>query len=307
MTAFQSTRPRGARREPSAEYYPARVVSIHAPARGATPRLRPAWPVVVSIHAPARGATIQPVGSCNRVCFNPRARAGRDDGRRSWRPATVTFQSTRPRGARRRRRRLGTCMTVFQSTRPRGARRDSSLACRHDSDVSIHAPARGATARCGPRDARSRTCFNPRARAGRDSGSTVVSRDAVERFNPRARAGRDDRCTVHDRRRYRVSIHAPARGATLVTCIAPLAKQSFQSTRPRGARHASRDADHERVWRFNPRARAGRDAWPTRLDGENARFNPRARAGRDDADYAESGSHERVSIHAPARGATSAA
>ncbi len=56
------------------------IVSIHAPARGATVvrRLR-AHCVLVSIHAPARGATHH---ACDKVdCFlgfNPRARAGRD-------------------------------------------------------------------------------------------------------------------------------------------------------------------------------------------------------------------------------------
>ena len=56
------------------------VVSIHAPARGATglaplrlPRLE------VSIHAPARGATaISRVAPEPTPCFNPRARTGRD-------------------------------------------------------------------------------------------------------------------------------------------------------------------------------------------------------------------------------------
>ncbi len=56
------------------------IVSIHAPARGATfgldpPNLR----FLVSIHAPARGATwdIYPA-SGKRNCFNPRPRAGGD-------------------------------------------------------------------------------------------------------------------------------------------------------------------------------------------------------------------------------------
>ena len=77
-------------------------------------------------------------------------------------------------------------------------------------DVSIHAPARGAT------------CF------GECSGFDV------RRFNPRAREGRDAalKSVIYD---IEVSIHAPARGAT-GTRKAVLRRQSFQSTRPRGAR-----------------------------------------------------------------------
>ena len=78
------------------------VVSIHAPARGATSRkILTNYHICVSIHAPARGATFLPFASCanGRVSihapargativhsmraasmtrFNPRAREGRD-------------------------------------------------------------------------------------------------------------------------------------------------------------------------------------------------------------------------------------
>ena len=58
LTQFQSTPPRGGRRQGADEFVLVRDVSIHAPARGATRwrcyRTRLAG---VSIHAPARGAT----------------------------------------------------------------------------------------------------------------------------------------------------------------------------------------------------------------------------------------------------------
>ncbi len=76
-TPFQSTRPRGARRE-----YGERCG---------------AWPV--SIHAPARGATRMAYRLSWPISFNPRAREGRDSN--SLRPSSLyLFQSTRPRGAR---------------------------------------------------------------------------------------------------------------------------------------------------------------------------------------------------------------
>jgi len=121
-----------------------------------------------------------------------------------------------------------------------------------------------------------------------------------------------------------VSIHAPARGAT-----SPLEmrkqRQLFQSTRPRGARHAPTAATqygamfqstrprgarrrpgsrvHGRYPGFNPRAREGRDTlWPVRPTSSTG-FNPRAREGRDLYPLHEH-VDDAVSIHAPARGAT---
>ena len=78
----------------------------------------------------------------------------------------------------------------------------------------------------------------------------------------------------------RVSIHAPARGATKkmkINCEICL----FQFTRPRGARHA-----------------------PLIVGDVAFRFNSRAREGRDGSEVGEP-LHSSVSIHAPARGATS--
>ena len=99
-------------------------------------------------------------------------------------------------------------------------------------DVSIHAPARGATRKLAAAHQRPR-CFNPRAREGRDARMWRGARRR-ESFNPRAREGRDTQQTLQEVR-ARVSIHAPARGATaLLFSIA--SSCGFQSTRPRGAR-----------------------------------------------------------------------
>ncbi len=120
MQAFQSTRPRGARRTAGGDLR--RRVSIHAPA----------W------------------------------------ARRTVRDAHRTaFQSTRPRGARRTTIAAVEQMHRFQSTRPRGARRRRLSNTRCTADVSIHAPAWGATILRAHRS-RVLTRFNPRARVGRD-------------------------------------------------------------------------------------------------------------------------------------------
>ena len=123
----------------------------------------------VSIHAPARGATPH---HCHIRFIQIKFQSTRPRGARlifiNETSTTDKFQSTRPRGARRTSypgdrqvyivsihapargatmaRRIITTYLSFQSTRPRGARR-----VRHRCyplqglSVSIHAPARGAT------------------------------------------------------------------------------------------------------------------------------------------------------------------
>ncbi len=127
---------------------------------------------------------------------------------------------------------FGKLLFAFQSTRPRGARRRTSL--------------------CGTPLA----SFNPRAREGRDMRSKYPP-IMCKRFNPRAREGRDLLQFLRGWRRP-VSIHAPARGATLLVPLAGLEDFLFQSTRPRGARRPSVPPRSVRGC-FNPRAREGRD------------------------------------------------
>ena len=55
--------------------------------------------------------------------------------------------------------------------------------------------------------------FNPRAREGRDKRDAFRAA-RLRRFNPRAREGRDVRCLMPFFAQFKVSIHAPARGAT---------------------------------------------------------------------------------------------
>ena len=103
----------------------------------------------------------------------------------------------------------------------------------------------------------------------------------------------------------RVSIHAPAWGATLPS--------PYDGTYHRVSIHAP-------AWGatptfpsvfvensgFNPRARVGRDSEPKIRPSASRSFNPRARVGRDLQDL-ESTVTAKVSIHAPAWGATKCA
>ena len=145
--------------------------------------------------------------------------------------ARVRFQSTRPRGARHCTVPLGSRVPVFQSTRPHGARPADHIQRRCGGGVSIHAPAGGATHERIPAAALS-LFQSTRPHGARPlRASSARSRSS---FNPRARTGRDERGNSNGFKR-RVSIHAPARGATWVR-ILPNYWTMFQSTRPHGAR-----------------------------------------------------------------------
>ena len=122
----------------------------------------------VSIHAPARGATLAAMGSAAVAgCFNPRPRTGGD---------------TNPP-------RRGGFVAWFQSTPPHGGRQLIVLTVIASIGVSIHAPARGATAEQHGGANRASVSIHAPAR-GATHGLTLRL------------------ATIG------VSIHAPARGAT---------------------------------------------------------------------------------------------
>ena len=166
-TEFQSTRPRGARLCRGWDEARREIVSIHAPAWGATHGFQPGCArLVVSIHAPAWGAT----------CRGGQARS--------------------------------------------------------TSRVSIHAPAWGATAGLGRRRS-GRERFNPRARVGRDPAPPRPGRPFPVSIHAPAWGATSSASSTW--RATLVSIHAPAWGATGFL-PAFLWSTKFQSTRPRGAR-----------------------------------------------------------------------
>ena len=100
-TMFQSTRPRGARREAIFINSGDVAVSIHAPAWGATElhKNQLQWRVV-SIHAPAWGATGSPSHHKSYSAVSIHAPAWGATTLLKVRAVSMMFQSTRPRGAR---------------------------------------------------------------------------------------------------------------------------------------------------------------------------------------------------------------
>jgi len=186
--------------------------------------------------------------------FNPRARAGRDNLADLLGVVVEVSIHAPARGATELEadRRV---VVEFQSTRPRGAR----LAGKMFPAASLS--------------------FNPRARAGRDPGAYLLSLRCETFQSTRPRGARPEEMKGETEPSF-VSIHAPARGATLGGELYPSCLQ-FQSTRPRGARPDSscRGLDRVEVSIHAP----ARGATPS-FQGDspaNTGFNPRARAGRD--------------------------
>ena len=145
-------------------------------------------------------------------------------------------------------------------------------------EVSIHAPARGATDVAPEGDGVARVSIHAPARGATPTPPTPTTPTAC--FNSRAREGRDINFLPVALVQI-VSIHAPARGATVMPLF-PRQQDEFQFTRPRGARPRRTSARYGNLPNVSIHA-------PAR--GATYAWLPRRGAYW-------------VSIHAPARGAT---
>ena len=167
---FQSTLPRGERPIEDVQLYKSVLISIHAPARGATSAYIPSpLTVVISIHAPARGATKaqQRFRECTGY-FNPRSREGSDKnvfdsgvtdsvisihaparGATAvcfiWQIVDTNFNPRSREGSDKDGASVKLMDRIFQSTLPRGERQKYLAFSSASFAISIHAPARGAT------------------------------------------------------------------------------------------------------------------------------------------------------------------
>ena len=122
----------------------------------------------------------------------------------------------------------------FQSTLPHGERLADLGASPQPLQISIHAPARGATTQETQQQPRTKISihapargatevflpyltngsdFNPRSRTGSDLHRSSCPVPPPY-FNPRSRTGSDEMSDLLADNRIAISIHAPARGAT---------------------------------------------------------------------------------------------
>ena len=145
---------------------------------------------LVSIHAPARGATLFLVGyAANQKRFRSTPPRGGRPFDSSGLPSRLLFRSTPPRGGRPaifdRVPRGG----LFRSTPPRGGRQRRLVASYALRSVSIHAPARGAT--MAAMDLRKRLRFRSTPPRGGRLAAFKLSHNFLGSFDPRPREGGD--------------------------------------------------------------------------------------------------------------------
>ena len=255
-------------------------VSIHAPAWGATSNnWEPSPQMGVSIHAPAWGATVPVLSPVRLLVFQSThphgvrpTHIGRADEVFSVSIHAPAWGATKPR------RRLSRHYW-FQSTHPHGVRLiilinlfnnvysfnpRTRMGCDGQYRRNI-VPAKGfqsthphGVRRCGSIAPNNRKCFNPRTRMGCDI-QLQHALSLLIRVSIHAPAWGATKRSNRPFRDERVSIHAPAWGATNFQPQV-VATRRFQSTHPHGVRlfwfFCLRLCKHS----FNPRTRMGCDS-----------------------------------------------
>ena len=280
-SGFQSTHPRGVR--PAHSLYSHRPVSFQSThPRGVRPRAAHiGWHrELVSIHAPAWGATGKSLTvSGATLCFNPRTRVGCDVGAvTSWLAGLLVSIHAPAWGATAQQSRRRQLPVRFQSTHPRGVRPRILPLAAVPFTVSIHAPAWGATIFSKNAQRAREVSIHAPAWGATSPSVTITSMVPVSIHAPAWGATSSALAmlqlfrvfqSTHPRgvrlygiQRFRlrrsVSIHAPAWGAT---------------SRP--------DSPLCLGAGFNPRTRVGCDhAFPTAARARKS-FNPRTRVGCD--------------------------
>ena len=211
---FQSTLPRGERLLFPGGCRIRLVVSIHAPARGATWTVEFTGTYAGKFQSTLpRGERLQPSDeNDSKGGFNPRSRAGSDGRPRGRRHVLVRVSIHAPaRGATTSSPRSANCFCCFNPRSRAGSDEGVFDLLWADPPVSIHAPARGATTTNRHSIATHSVSIHAPARGA----TTPCSESPVPRtrFNPRSRAGSD-----------------------LKLGVKPVVTERFQSTLPRGER-----------------------------------------------------------------------
>ena len=181
------------------------------------------------------------------ICKNPKKSSAR-------------FQSTLPRRERRMMKGMLWLGFRFQSTLPRRERQRVTAYNVTRNKISIHAPAKGATQDKLKELEASKISIHAPAKGA--TLHTAIIFPSLSNFNPRSREGSDNvpldvsemdtpfQSTLPRRERrlfsairsriYIISIHAPAKGATIYVADLVVLQFLFQSTLPRRERRGCR-------------------------------------------------------------------
>ena len=189
--------------------------------------------------------------------FNPRTRVGCDDTDMYLYGLECRFQSTHPRGVRHASCFITLTYTDVSIHAPAwgatSARKDSRL----PPSVSIHAPAWGATIWFLLTSSSFILFQSTHPRGVRRPGHWAAGRRKIG-FNPRTRVGCDlPTVSMAEKIHWFQSTHP--RGVRPVCGIVVSKRTTFQSTHPRGVRPSYVRVTNEAKGCFNPRTRVGCD------------------------------------------------
>ena len=173
--------------------------------------------VPISIHVPAWGTTQTLLLICSqRYNFNPRSRVGNDVGMFNGLSATGVFQSTFPRGERRKCRRQSISTWNFNPRSRVGNDDTTGVQKGVSAIISIHVPAWGTTYLPMCVDDYIRISIHvPAWGTTLQASFNVIS--SVD-FNPRSRVG-NDLIALGNPDFSNISIHVPAWGTTLYAVL----------------------------------------------------------------------------------------
>ena len=209
---FQSTHPRRVRPDSFTQSMQTEIISIHTPAKGAT----------------SKDVIYSPIYKY----FNPHTREGCDFIIRCNNFVIFEFQSTHPRRVRPKCLKQGKNHYLFQSTHPRRVRPSAGLKTGDLNRFQSTHPRR-VRHNQSPRYS-AMSDFNPHTREGCDDIRVQfpVSISFQSTHPRRVRLLLNAKTVQH----VAISIHTPAKGAT-ITCFSPVSFAFlFQSTHPRRVR-----------------------------------------------------------------------
>ena len=254
-------------------------ISTHAPTKGATPLPPSTWDaVIISTHAPTKGATSQPKEKVLiRTNFNPRSHKGSDAAQSEAKAAASISTHAPTKGAtgvtRGWLRSYG-----FQPTLPQRERPIQST-----KSISLFE-------------------FQPTLPQRERPIQSTKSISLFE-FQPTLPQRERPSMGCSFKFAFRISTHAPTKGATVSVHDKSHWRKKFQPTLPQRERHCNYRSSMPRT-DFNPRSHKGSDTIRNKPRFFCIHFNPRSHKGSDEARNHPSSGKPPISTHAPTKGAT---